>query len=158
MDDAELAARRSAGGKATVARRRARTEGLLVEAALKLTATGAKPTQAAVMGSLDEASRPSESTVHRHWPAVRAALSRAATAAVPRTPPEPAVVERDPAPPPQPDPENRLTPAQHCENLQHIFRDFIARGHTRAYLANLFEIPLADVVALLGPDSTLEGD
>ena len=147
LDEDALAARRSEGGRATVALRRSRTRDAIVSAALGLRAAGIRPTQEAVRAALASRGGQSESTVYRHWPAVRAALATA-VAAVEAEPAEAASAD----PGPIPAPERPRYPTLLCEDLGNIIRVYVARGERRADIARATALELADVVALVGPD------
>lgn len=169
---ADLAARQSAGGRKGAASRMERSVAVIVGAAVRLAADGSHPTQAAVLAAVAGQNGASARTISRHWKMVMAAVAAncavtdvsAAPVACPSPlvssvpPPAPdlASAKPDPLPTSQSGPKEPLTPAEHCEILQHIFRDYLARGMSRALIASAHQLPLSVVVDFFGPDPVAE--
>ena len=155
-DDADLSARQAEAARATAAARGARSARVVADAAVLLSAGGPAPTQAAVLAVVMASGVTSERTVRRHWPAALAAVERSRVS--PARQPDTACAAPGDSPQSETPQERSAFPSDLCMDLEHIFRDYISRGQTRACIAAAHGLPLADVVALLGPDLVTEED
>jgi len=153
-DDADLSARQAEAARATAAARGARSASAIAEAAVLLAAGGAPPTQAVVLAAVRDKGVTSERTVRRHWPAAIAAVERSRVDPVQDPAPD-ALVAYDTALSAKTE-ERPAFPSDLCASLEHIFQDYVSRGETRACIAAAHGLPLADVVALLGPDPVVD--
>ena len=75
MSGKALADAKAQGGRVVAERRRARSEDVIVAAAVRLAETGEVPTQAEVLAAVAEAGIRGEKTIRRHWPAVLEAVA-----------------------------------------------------------------------------------
>ncbi|WP_338928180.1 hypothetical protein WDZ11_00215 (plasmid) [Roseomonas mucosa] len=73
----QVVQRRQEGGRIAAGRRRAKTEDVLVAAAVRLHQMGVKVTQAAVLAAAKDEGVRGEKTIRRHWALVTAALAEA---------------------------------------------------------------------------------